>query len=50
LAEEKLRTAYQIRSKQARTQATRAAYADVKAALTAEGVAFDGVKVEGLVV
>ncbi len=48
LAEEKLRAAYQIRSKQARTQATRAAYAEVKAALTAEGIAFDGVKVEGL--
>ena len=48
LAEDKLRAAYQIRSKQARTQACRAAYADVKAALTAEGVAFDGVKVEGL--
>ena len=48
LAEDKLRAAYQIRSKQARTQACRAAYADVKAALTAEGIAFDGVKVEGL--
>ncbi|RZI81951.1 MAG: polyribonucleotide nucleotidyltransferase [Rubrivivax sp.] len=48
LAGEKLRAAYQIRSKQARTQATRAAYADVKAALTAEGVAFDGVKVDNL--
>ncbi|RRS05891.1 polyribonucleotide nucleotidyltransferase [Aquabacterium soli] len=48
LAEEKLRAAYQIRSKQARTQATRAAYAEVKAALTAEGIVFDGVKVEGL--
>ena len=48
LAEEKLRAAYQIRSKQARTQACRAAYADVKAALTAEGIEFDGVKVEGL--
>ncbi|TAK97884.1 MAG: polyribonucleotide nucleotidyltransferase [Aquabacterium sp.] len=48
LAEEKLRAAYQIRSKQARTQACRAAYAEVKAALTAEGIAFDGVKVEGL--
>ncbi|TAK84303.1 MAG: polyribonucleotide nucleotidyltransferase [Aquabacterium sp.] len=46
LADEKLRAAYQIRSKQARTQATRAVYADVKAALTAEGVAFDGVKVD----
>jgi polyribonucleotide nucleotidyltransferase len=48
LAEDKLRAAYQIRSKQARTQATRAAYAEVKAALTAHGIAFDGVKVEGL--
>ncbi|MDI1260738.1 polyribonucleotide nucleotidyltransferase, partial [Aquabacterium sp.] len=48
LAGEKLRAAYQIRSKQARTQATRAAYADVKAALTAEGVAFDGVKVDSM--
>jgi polyribonucleotide nucleotidyltransferase len=48
LAGEKLRAAYQIRSKQARTQATRAAYADVKAALTAEGLAFDGVKVDNL--
>ncbi|TBO34045.1 polyribonucleotide nucleotidyltransferase [Aquabacterium lacunae] len=48
LAEDKLRAAYQIRSKQARTQACRAAYAEVKAALTAEGVEFDGVKVEGL--
>ena len=48
LAGEKLRAAYQIRSKQARTQATRAAYADVKAALTAEGIAFDGVKVDNL--
>ena len=48
LAEDKLRAAYQIRSKQARTQACRAAYADVKAALTAEGVEFDGVKVEAL--
>ncbi|WP_374593062.1 polyribonucleotide nucleotidyltransferase [Aquabacterium sp.] len=48
LAEEKLRAAYQIRSKQARTQACRQAYADVKGALTAEGVAFDEVKVESL--
>ena len=46
LGEEKLRAAYQIRSKQARTQACRVAYADVKAALTAEGVEFDAVKVE----
>ncbi|WP_119155779.1 polyribonucleotide nucleotidyltransferase [Caldimonas tepidiphila] len=48
LAEEKLRAAYQIRSKQSRTQACRAAYADVKAALAAEGAAFDEVKVESL--
>ena len=48
LAEEKLRAAYQIRSKQARTQACRAAYAEVKDALTAQGIEFDGVKVEGL--
>lgn len=48
LAEDKLRAAYQIRSKQARTQACRAAYAEVKGALTAEGIAFDAVKVEGL--
>src|SRR5512145_1775281 len=37
LAEEKIRAAYQIRSKQARRQATDEAYAGVKAALTAEG-------------
>ncbi|MBU0915624.1 MAG: polyribonucleotide nucleotidyltransferase [Gammaproteobacteria bacterium] len=48
LAEEKLRAAYQIRSKQARTQACRAAYAEVKGTLTAEGIAFDAVKVESL--
>ncbi len=48
LAEEALRAAYQIRSKQARTQACREAYAKVKEALTAEGVAFDGVEVDGL--
>ncbi|MBI2733026.1 MAG: polyribonucleotide nucleotidyltransferase, partial [Aquabacterium sp.] len=48
LAEGPLRAAYQIRSKQARTQACRAAYAEVKAALTAEGIAFDDVKVESM--
>ena len=48
LAEDKLRAAYQIRSKQARTQATREAYAAVKQALSAEGAEFDDVKVEGL--
>jgi polyribonucleotide nucleotidyltransferase len=48
LAEGKLRAAYQIRSKQARTQACRAAYAETMDALKAEGIEFDGVKVEGL--
>ncbi|WP_298830060.1 polyribonucleotide nucleotidyltransferase [uncultured Piscinibacter sp.] len=48
LGEDKLRAAYQIRSKQARTQACREAYAFVIGALTEEGVAFDTVKVEGL--
>ncbi|MBN8494300.1 MAG: polyribonucleotide nucleotidyltransferase, partial [Burkholderiales bacterium] len=46
LAEEPLRAAYQIRSKQARTQACREAYANVLAALKAEGSEFDAVKVE----
>jgi polyribonucleotide nucleotidyltransferase len=48
LAKDKLVAAYQIRNKQARTQACRAAYSDVSAALKAEGVAFDSVAVEGL--
>jgi polyribonucleotide nucleotidyltransferase len=48
LAEDKLRAAYQIRSKQARTQATREAYAEVLSALAAEGAAVDAGKVEGL--
>ncbi|RUS68052.1 Polyribonucleotide nucleotidyltransferase [Saezia sanguinis] len=48
LAEDKLRAAYQIRSKQPRTQALREAYAAVKDALTAQEVAFDEVKVEQL--
>ena len=48
VAEEKLRTAYQIRSKQARTQACREAYAAAKAELTAQGVEFDEVKLENL--
>ncbi len=48
LAKDKLVAAYQIRNKQARTQACRAAYADVMAALKAEGLAFDSVAVEGL--
>ena len=48
LGEAKLRAAYQERNKQVRTLACRMAYADVKAALTEQGVAFDGVKVEGM--
>lgn len=48
LAEPALRAAYQIRSKQARTQACREAYAKVKDTLKAEGVEFDGVEVDGL--
>ena len=48
LAQGKLQAAYQIRSKQARTQACRVAYAETKDALTAAGMAFDSVKVEGL--
>jgi len=48
LGQEKLRAAYQIRSKQARTQACREAYAAVIDGLKAEGVGFDSVKVEGL--
>jgi polyribonucleotide nucleotidyltransferase len=48
LANDKLAAAYQIRNKQARTQACRSAYADVMAALKAEGTAYDSVKIEGL--
>ncbi|WP_119288264.1 polyribonucleotide nucleotidyltransferase [Azohydromonas sediminis] len=48
LAEDKLRAAYQIRSKQARTQACREAYASVKASLAEEGVPFDEVKVDAM--
>jgi len=48
LAKDKLVAAYQIRNKQARTQACRAAYSDVMSALKAEGTAFDSVAVEGL--
>ncbi|NMM10240.1 MAG: polyribonucleotide nucleotidyltransferase [Polaromonas sp.] len=48
LAAVKLQAAYQIRSKQARTQACREAYSATKSALAAEGVAFDSVKVDGL--
>ena len=48
LAKDKLVAAYQIRNKQARTQACRAAYAEVMAALKADGAAFDSVAIEGL--
>jgi len=48
LAEPALRAAYQIRSKQARTQACREATANVMAALTKDAIAFDKVEVEGL--
>ena len=48
LAGEKLAAAYQIRNKQARTQACRSAYAGVMSALKAEGATFDPVKVEGM--
>jgi polyribonucleotide nucleotidyltransferase len=48
LGEQTLREAYQIRSKQLRTKAVREAYASVKASLTAEGAAFDEVKVDNL--
>jgi len=48
LAEGTLSAAYQIRNKQARTQACREAYASVKATLKEQGVEFDDVKVENL--
>ena len=48
LAKDKLVAAYQIRNKQARTQACRSAYSEVMVALKAEGAAFDSVAIEGL--
>ena len=48
LAGDKLAAAYQIRNKQARTQACRSAYSEVMAALKASGEVFDGVAVEGM--
>ena len=48
LASEPVKAAYQIRSKQARTQACRAVTSNVMVALKADGVAFDKVAVEGL--
>lgn len=48
LGKARLEAAYQIRNKQARTQACREAYAAVMDGLKAEGVEFDSVAVEGL--
>jgi polyribonucleotide nucleotidyltransferase len=48
LAGDKLAAAYQIRNKQARTQACRSAYSEVMTALKASGEVFDGVAVEGM--
>jgi polyribonucleotide nucleotidyltransferase len=48
LAKAKLEAAYQIRNKQARTQACRVAYAGAMSALKADGVVFDAVAVEGI--
>ena len=48
LADDRLRAAYQIRNKQERTRACREAYAVVMADLKIDGVAFDSVKVEGM--
>ncbi len=44
----KIEAAYQIRSKQARTHACRAAYSEVKLALTEAGIQFDGIEVDNL--
>ena len=48
LAQAKLAAAYQLRNKQARTQACRTAYAEVMADLKAQGTEFDSVKVESM--
>ncbi|ALT77081.1 polyribonucleotide nucleotidyltransferase [Paucibacter sp. KCTC 42545] len=48
LADEALVAAYQIRNKQARTQACRAVTANVFAGLKADGIEFDKVEVESL--
>jgi polyribonucleotide nucleotidyltransferase len=48
LAQDALQAAYQIRNKQARTQACRAAYESVKEGLKAAGVEFDPIKVDNL--
>jgi len=48
LAASKLEAAYQIRTKQARTQACRVVTSDVMAALKADGLVFDSVTVDGM--
>ncbi len=48
LAADKMAAAYQLRNKQARTQATREVTALTKAGLTEQGVAFDGVAVDNM--
>ena len=48
LASEKLAQAYQIRNKQARTQACRDAYSFVMTSLKEQALDFDSVKVEGM--
>jgi polyribonucleotide nucleotidyltransferase len=48
LAQVKLAAAYQLRNKQARTQACRTAYAEVMEGLKAQGTEFDSVKVESM--
>ncbi len=48
LAQEPLHAAYQIRNKQARTQACREAYEAVKTGLTQAGLEFDPIKVDNL--
>ena len=48
LAQAKIEAAYQIRSKQARTQALRAATSEVKAALATEETKIDSVKVDSM--
>ncbi len=48
LAGERLRSAYRITQKQARTQALRETYAAVQAALAADGMQVDGPKVDGI--
>ena len=48
LAASKLQAAYQIRAKQARTQACRVVTSEVMAALKADGTVFDSVAVDGM--